>query len=113
MGNRWLKTFGTFLVMGIIIAIAAAIVSLISAAFGAADSVVSGLLSAFYQPLIPILLAVYYYSNRARLAPIAQNQIPPPPPPGKATGPRFCPNCGTQLAANPTFCPSCGARVTT
>ena len=34
MGNRWLKTFGTFLVMGIIIAIAAAIVSFISAAFG-------------------------------------------------------------------------------
>lgn len=110
VSNRWLKTFGTFLVIGIIVAIAAAIASLISAPFGVASPVVSGILAAFYQPLIPILLTVYFYSNRARLALRGETPMPPPPP-GQATGTRFCPNCGTQLQPGVMFCPSCGARV--
>lgn len=111
VSNRWLKTFVTFLAIGIIIAIATLIASLISGPFGVASPVVSGLLSAFYQPLIPILLAVYYYSNRARLEPV--NQMPPPPPvPGQATGgTSFCPSCGSSLPAGVTFCPNCGARI--
>src|SRR5579871_3647589 len=68
VSNRWLKTFVTFLVIAIIIGISAAIASALSAPFGIASPVVSGLLSAFYQPLFPILLTVYYFSNRNRLS---------------------------------------------
>src|SRR5712692_3152960 len=57
VGQRWLKTFATYLVLGIIFIIASVIVSAISRPLGVAGPVVNGLLSAFYQPLIPILLA--------------------------------------------------------
>jgi len=69
VGHRWLKTFGAYLVLGAIFVIAWAIVGAIAVPFGAASPVVSGLLSALYQPLLPILLTVYYYSNLARTAP--------------------------------------------
>ncbi len=72
VGHRWLKTFATFLVLAIIFAIASAIVGAISGPLGVANPVVNGLLSAFYQPLFPILLAVYYYSNLARIAPASR-----------------------------------------
>jgi hypothetical protein len=110
VSNRWLKTFAVFLVLAIIVGIASAIASLISGVFGIASPVVSGLLAGLYDPLFPILLAVYFYSNRARLA---QSQMPPPspPPPAPAAGGvKYCPKCGTQLAANAAFCPSCGAK---
>lgn len=67
VGHRWLKTLATFLVLGIVVIIASALVSAISAPFGVAGPVVNGFLSAFYQPLFPILLSVYYYSNLARV----------------------------------------------
>lgn len=69
VGHRWLKTFATFLVLVIIIIIASSIVSAISGPFGVASPLVNGVLSAFYQPLFPILLSVYYYSNLARITP--------------------------------------------
>src|SRR5579862_4504064 len=57
VANRWLKTFAAFLVFAIIFAIASAIVSIITSPLGLASPVISGLLSALYQPLFPILLA--------------------------------------------------------
>ncbi len=53
MGHRWGKSFVLYLVIGIIIAVSSAIVSAISAPFGIASPVVRGVLSAFYEPLIP------------------------------------------------------------
>jgi len=70
VGHRWLKTFGVYLVLGIIVAVASFIVGAISRPFGVASPVVNGLLSALYQPLFPILLAVYYYSSVARTTPL-------------------------------------------
>ena len=70
VGHRWLKTFGVYLILGIIVAVASFIVGAISRPFGVASPVVNGLLSALYQPLFPILLAVYYYSSVARTTPL-------------------------------------------
>jgi zinc ribbon protein/uncharacterized protein UPF0259 len=110
VSHRWLKTLGTFIVLGIIVAIASVIVSAISAPFGVASPVVNGILSAFYQPLFPILLAVYYYSNLARLSQLPTGQMPMGPTTTFQAGTKFCPSCGTQVAASATFCPKCGAR---
>jgi hypothetical protein len=93
VGHRWLKTFATFLVLAIFVAVASAIVGTISGPFGVASPLVSGILSAFYQPLFPILQAVYYYSNLARITPGAEGQIPVTSP--AQTGMKFCTNCGT------------------
>ena len=69
VGHRWLKTFGVYLVLGIIFILAWLILGAVAVPFGIASPVVNGLLSAFYQPLLPILLTVYYYSNLARITP--------------------------------------------
>ncbi len=111
VGQRWLKTFATYLVLGIIFIIASVIVSAISRPFGVAGPVVNGLLSAFYQPLLPILLVVYYYSNLARIAPPLAGQMPTGPTMTAQAEVRFCTSCGTQLASSATFCPKCGARL--
>ena len=80
VGQRWLKTLATYIVLAIIVAIASAIVSAISAPFGVASPVVNGLLSALYQPLFPILLSVYYYSNLARTTLVTTGPMSMPPP---------------------------------
>src|SRR5437762_11513568 len=111
VGQRWLKTFATLLVLGIIVIIASVIIGAISGLFDISSPVVNGILAAFYQPLFPILLAVYYYSNLARIS---------QPPPGPMwTGPtttaqpgtKLCPTCGTQNISSATFCTKCGARL--
>src|SRR2546425_8043624 len=99
VSHRWLKTFATFLVLGIVILIASTIVSAISGPLGVAGPVVSGLLSAFYQPLIPILLTVYYYSNLARITPPPTSQMPTSALTTAQAGMKFCPTCGTQLVS--------------
>jgi zinc-ribbon domain len=109
--NRWLKTFGTFLVFAIILGIASGIVSAISGPFGVASPVVNGILSAFYQPLFPILLTVYYYSNLVRIAPPAAGQTRMSPIANVQAGIKFCPSCGTELASSASFCSNCGAKV--
>ncbi len=111
VGNRWLKTFATFLVLGIIVIIASTIVGAITSPLGVPGPVVNGLLSAFYQPLFPILLVVYYYSNLARIAPVPVGQMPTGPATTAQAGTMFCPNCGTQLVSSATICSKCGARV--
>jgi len=111
VGHRWLKTFATFIVLGIIVIIASAIVGAISGPLGVAGPVVNGILSAFYQPLFPILLVVYYYSNLARIALVPAGQIPTRPTTMARAGMMFCPSCGTQLVSSAAFCPKCGAKV--
>jgi hypothetical protein len=110
VGHRWLKTFATFLVIGIIIAIASTIVSAISGPFGVASPVVNGILSALYQPVFPILLVVYYYSNAARIAPPQTSQAFATPAPVVQAGTKFCAYCGAQLSSTSLFCAKCGAR---
>lgn len=111
VSHRWLKTFATYLVLGIIVIIASVIVSAITALLGVVGPVVNGILSAFYQPLFPILMTVYYYSNLARIAPLPAGQMPTAPTTMAQAGMRFCPNCGTQLASSDTFCSKCGTRL--
>ena len=78
VNNRWLKTFVLALIVGLVIGIAAFVVSLIMAPLGIYRSLVSSIITAFVQPIIPISLTVYYYSM---LAKEQQRILPPPPPP--------------------------------
>ena len=121
VGHRWGKSFVLYLVIGIIIVIASVIVSVIasvivsavSTPFGIASPVVSGLLSALYEPLVPILLTVYFYSNVARIAPpmappYMMDRMPGGPAMTGQPGMKFCVACGTQMAATSMICPKCG-----
>ncbi len=110
VSRRWLKTLALIIVFGIIIGIASAIVNAISGPFGIASTVVSSILSAFYLPVIPISLTVYYYSNAARIAPPQTSQAPVAPAPTVQTGMKFCPSCRAQLASTTMFCAKCGAK---
>ena len=106
VGGRWGKSFVLYLLLGIIVGIAGIVVSLIAGPFGFAGSLVSGVLGAFYMPLVPIALTVYYYSNVARLA--------PPPTMGPLGAPaqpgfKYCQNCGAQIPQEARFCPKCSA----
>src|SRR5437660_920445 len=109
--NRWLKTFATFLVLGIIILVASFIVSAISGSIGILGPVVNGILSALYQPLLPILMAVYYYSNLARISQPPPGQMPMGPTATFQPGMKLCRTSGTQNISSSTFCTKCGARL--
>ena len=112
VSHRWLKTFALAIVFGIIIVIASGIADLIGVLFGPASSIVTGVLSAFYTPLVPIALTVYFYSNRARTSPpVTGVAVMTPGTP--VTGSRFCPNCGAPLGFEAKFCPNCGTSLTT
>jgi ribosomal protein L40E len=111
VSHRWLKTFATFLVLAIIVIIASAIVNAITGPLGIYGPVVNGILSAFYQPLFPILMTVYYYSNLARITTLPADQMPTAPTMTAQAGMKFCPSCGTQLASSATVCSKCGAKL--
>src|SRR6266496_1376387 len=110
VGKIWLKTFASFLVLGIILLVASFIVSAISGSLGILGPVVNGILSALYQPLFPILMAVYYYSNLARISQPPPGQMPMGPTATFQAGIKLCPTCGTQNVSSATFCTKCGAR---
>jgi hypothetical protein len=110
VSHRWLDTFAIFLVLGIIIIIPAVIVSLVSGLLGVAGPVVNGIVSAFYLPLMPILLVVYYYSNLARISQPPAGQMWTPPTSTVQPGIKFCRNCGTRLPYSAIFCANCGSR---
>jgi zinc ribbon protein len=112
VSHRWGKTFGTFLALGIIVIIASLIVSAITAPLGTIiGPVANGILSAFYQPLFPILMAVYYYSNIARTSQAPPGQMPMAPTTTLQPGMKICPTCGTMNLASASFCTKCGARL--
>jgi len=111
VSHRWLKTFGIFLIFVIIIAIAGAIVGVISSPFGIASNVVSSILSSLYVPLLPVAMTVYYYSSVARM-PTSQGAQPSlAPSAGPQAGMKYCSNCGTQMPAAAVYCPKCGIRT--
>ena len=115
VSHRWAKTFGTFLVLGIIVIIASLIFGAITSPFGIAGTIVNGILTALYQPLFPILLAVYYYSNLARTAQAQAQarpaQMPMAPSTPLLAGMKLCPVCGAQNVSSATFCTKCGAKL--
>ena len=108
--QRWLKSLALFIVFGIIVGIASAIAGAIAGVFGSASTIVSSLLSAFYLPLIPIALTVYYYSNVARITPPPMGQPTMSSGAAPGSGVKFCASCGSRLEPAAMFCPSCGAR---
>lgn len=105
VGNRWLKTLGLFIILGVIAIAVAVAASLASTAFGLPSILVTDLVSAIYVPLFPIAITVYYYSNRARLT-YPQAWTPWAYP----SGFKYCTVCGTQLPAFAAFCSNCGAK---
>ena len=111
VGHRWAKTFGTFLVLGIIVLISSLIFSAITSPFGIPGTILNGILTALFQPLFPILLAIYYYSNIARTAAPPASQMPIAPTTTLQAGMKLCPTCGTPNTSSATFCTRCGARL--
>lgn len=76
VSHRWLKTFGVLLILYVLVGIASGLATLISSPFGAASSLVTNILTAFIQPIIPIGLTLYYYSMTARMT---SPESPSPP----------------------------------
>jgi hypothetical protein len=74
VSNRWLKTFGLMILLGIIVAIVNGVFGLIAAPFGIVSPLISGILTALITPIVAIALTLYYYSMKART-------LPPPSPP--------------------------------
>src|SRR2546430_4554271 len=111
VSHGWAKTFGPSLVLGIIVIIASLIFGEITSPFGIAGTIVNGILTALYQPLFPILLAVYYYSNLARTAQTPSAQMPMAPTTPLQAGMKLCPVCGAQNVSSATFCTKCGAKL--
>lgn len=109
VGHRWGKTFGTFLVIGLIILIISVVVTLVSGLFGSVGPVASAFLSSFYEPILPIALTVYFFSNRARIT--SPQTVGYGPTPQEGT--KFCSNCGTRLPISAAFCANCGAKQPT
>ena len=110
VGHRWMKTFVLFVIGVVLLGIASGVVGVVGGFFGGAGTLVSSALSAFYVPLIPITLAVYYYSNLARVMPPQGVQPPVVPSAVPQPGMKFCSNCGTQLVSSATFCSNCGSK---
>ncbi len=108
VSQRWGKSLAVYLVLGIIVLVASGIVGLLTAPFGILSPVVSGILSAFYAPLFPILLTVYYYSNLARLTPPTMDRMPMGPAPIVQPGMKYCVGCGSMMASATMICPKCG-----
>jgi hypothetical protein len=109
VGHRWGNSFGIYLVLGIIVIIGSFILSAITGPFGIAGAVANGILSALYQPLFPILLTVYYYSNLARITSPPGGQMWPGQVPPAQAGMKFCTNCGAMLPSTATLCFKCRA----
>ncbi len=77
VSNRWQKTFGLLLLLGIIVAIFNGVFVLIAFPFGVVSPLISGILTALITPIFAIAITLYYYSMKARTLP------PPPPPPAQ------------------------------
>jgi hypothetical protein len=72
--RRWLKTFGSLLLFGIIIGVVSSILTVLVGSLGLVGSVASSILVAFIQPILPIGLTLYYYSMIARATPATTSQ---------------------------------------
>jgi len=92
VGGRWRKSLGVYVVIIIIVAIASGIVSLIASPIsnGYLRNIITSLISAFYNPIFPIALTVYYYSNAARTTSLT-------PASASTSMARFCPSYGERV----------------
>jgi hypothetical protein len=97
VSNRWLKTFGLLLVIGIILGIINGVIGLITAPLGVVSPIISDILTAFITPILAIAITLYYYSMKARIA---------PPPPVYS-----CKICGAIVSPNQKYCPKCGRQL--
>jgi hypothetical protein len=79
VSNRWLKTLGLLILLGIIVAVVNGVAVLIAGLFGVFSPLISGILTAFVTPIFAIAITLYYYSMKARTI------TPPPPPPPAQT----------------------------
>ncbi|MDH7564028.1 MAG: hypothetical protein QHH24_03975 [Candidatus Bathyarchaeota archaeon] len=77
--RRWLQTFAVILIVFLVTSLVNYIASIFAAPLGAFSWMVSGIISSFVTPLVPITVAVYYYSMIGREQ--AQTVPLPPPPP--------------------------------
>jgi hypothetical protein len=66
VSNRWLKTFGLLLLLGIIVAIVNGVFVLIASPFGVVGPLISSILTALITPIFAIAMTLYYYSMKAR-----------------------------------------------
>lgn len=78
VSNRWFKTFIFSLIVGTIILVVYFIGTLIGSPFGDFSWLVSSIIAAFIQPVLPISTAIYYYSM---IGTEEQRILPPPLPP--------------------------------
>lgn len=78
VSNRWFKTFILFLIIIIMVLFVSFIGTLIGNPFGDFSWLVSSIIAAFIEPILPISTTIYYYSMVGREE---QQRIPPPPPP--------------------------------
>ena len=76
--GRWLKTFAIFLIIGIALVVASSITGLIAMPFGDFSWLASNIMVALFEPLLPIAIAVHYFSMRGKEE---QKSILLPPPP--------------------------------
>ncbi|MBS7632939.1 hypothetical protein KEJ15_04865 [Candidatus Bathyarchaeota archaeon] len=77
--RKWLQTFVVILIIFLAIILVNSIASIFAAPFGDISWLVRSILSAFVTPILPITVAVYYYSLIGREQ--AQTVPLPPPPP--------------------------------
>lgn len=73
VSGRWLKTFGLLLLLYVIVGIVTVLVGVISWPFGIASTLVSNVLAALIQPILPIGLTLHYYSMMTRTTPQEQS----------------------------------------
>lgn len=119
VSNRWGKTFGLLLVIYIIIGILSlivgAIVGVVVYTFDPARTIITNLITALIQPILPIASTFLYYSMAAKESVLAPR--PPPPPPAVTPAPtpaqpmKFCLQCGQQIPPDVRFCPYCGKEI--
>jgi hypothetical protein len=75
VSQRWQKTFGLMLVIGVISLVAAFVVNIIASPFGEVSLLVTRVLMAFVTPISAISTTIYYFAMKTRTLP------PPHPPP--------------------------------
>ncbi len=102
VSHRWGKTFVVLLLIYVILVIIIILANTVLSPLGPASSIITNLITAFIQPLLPIALTFLYYSMTVKEAALAQ----PPQPPSK-----FCPHCGRQIPLDSKFCPHCGKEI--
>jgi hypothetical protein len=102
VSKRWGQTFAVLLVVLIIQVIVAGIGNAISGPLGLFSWIGVSVISALFQPLLPLATTLLYYSMRTRE--IGQ----------KETVDRsevFCSYCGKPVTSDGVFCGNCGARL--